>query len=278
MLRCCILDLGGNWDDHLPLVEFAYNNNYQTSVGMEPYEVSYGILCRSLLYWAEPEEHVTLGPEREIEFDSGDSILLKVTLRCGVTRFGVKGKLKYTSDPSYVVQYVHVPIQEDVSYEEQHVHLLARELKVFRNREIPFIKGTITVAAHPSVVWPTKQHAELPQVTVSMLPTSRSYRRQRRTRSRRGTLSHLEVENLVIPSAEGVEGMWINNFQFSSHIDKSLEKFISLSNMMTFPKTRRLRKAILSNIAQFPQVGGPGNPRRLPLFDLNLEPPQEEGM
>ncbi|PON65123.1 hypothetical protein TorRG33x02_271810 [Trema orientale] len=70
--------------------------------------------------------------------------------------------------------------------------------------------------------------------------------------------------------------MWINKFQFSPHIDKSLEKFISLSNMMTFPKTLRLRKAILPNFAQNPQVGGPGNPRRLPLFDLNLEPPQEE--
>ncbi|PON78606.1 hypothetical protein PanWU01x14_018640 [Parasponia andersonii] len=47
---------------------------------------------------------------------------------------------KYTPDPSHIVQYVYAPIQEDVSYEEQPVHLLARELKVLCNREIPLVK------------------------------------------------------------------------------------------------------------------------------------------
>ena len=47
---------------------------------------------------------------------------------------------KYTPDSSHVIQYVHVPIQEDVSYEEQPVRLLARELRVLRNREIPLVK------------------------------------------------------------------------------------------------------------------------------------------
>ncbi|PON33887.1 Ribonuclease H-like domain containing protein, partial [Parasponia andersonii] len=187
MLRCCMLDFGGNWDDHLPLVEFAYNNSYQTSVGMTPYEVLYGRPCRSPLCWA-PEEHVTLGYElieettekikdiqerlkeiqsrqksyadpkrREVEFDTSDSVFLKVTPRRGVTRIGVKSRLvlryiglfeiierigpmayrlnlptqlghvhnvfhvsmlkKYTPDPFHIVQYVHVLIQEDVSYE-----------------------------------------------------------------------------------------------------------------------------------------------------------------
>ncbi|PON44904.1 hypothetical protein PanWU01x14_262770, partial [Parasponia andersonii] len=54
--------------------------------------------------------------------------------------FHVSMLKKYTSNPSHIVQYVHVPIQEHVSYEEQHVRLLARELKVFRNREIPLVK------------------------------------------------------------------------------------------------------------------------------------------
>ena len=42
MLCCCILDLGGNWDDHIPLVEFTYNNSYQASIGMASYEALYG--------------------------------------------------------------------------------------------------------------------------------------------------------------------------------------------------------------------------------------------
>ena len=38
MLRMCVMDLGGSWDDHLPLVEFAYNNSYHSSIEMAPYE------------------------------------------------------------------------------------------------------------------------------------------------------------------------------------------------------------------------------------------------
>ena len=49
MLRCCILDFGGNWDDHLPLVEFTYNNSYQASIDMVPYKALYGRPCRSLI-------------------------------------------------------------------------------------------------------------------------------------------------------------------------------------------------------------------------------------
>ncbi|PON47833.1 hypothetical protein PanWU01x14_241430, partial [Parasponia andersonii] len=63
ILRCCVLDFGGNWNDHLPLVEYSYNNRYQTSVGVASYEVLYRRSCKSLLYWTDPEEHVTLGPE-----------------------------------------------------------------------------------------------------------------------------------------------------------------------------------------------------------------------
>ncbi len=39
MLRACVIDLKGSWDEHLPLVEFVYNNSYQASIQMAPYEV-----------------------------------------------------------------------------------------------------------------------------------------------------------------------------------------------------------------------------------------------
>ena len=42
MLRACVLDLKGSWEEHLPLVEFAYNNSYQESIQMAPYESLYG--------------------------------------------------------------------------------------------------------------------------------------------------------------------------------------------------------------------------------------------
>ena len=50
MLRMCVMDLGGSWNDHLPLVEFAYNNSYHSSIETTPYEALYGRKCRSPLY------------------------------------------------------------------------------------------------------------------------------------------------------------------------------------------------------------------------------------
>jgi hypothetical protein len=47
MLRACALDFGGSWDEHLPLVEFSYNNSYQSSLKAAPFEVLYRRKCRS---------------------------------------------------------------------------------------------------------------------------------------------------------------------------------------------------------------------------------------
>ena len=47
LLRACVLELKGNWDDHLPLMEFAYNNSFQDSIRMAPFEGLYGRRCRS---------------------------------------------------------------------------------------------------------------------------------------------------------------------------------------------------------------------------------------
>ena len=47
MLRACILDFKGRWDDDLPLIEFSYNNSYHLSIEMVPYEALYGQKCRS---------------------------------------------------------------------------------------------------------------------------------------------------------------------------------------------------------------------------------------
>ena len=49
MLRSCMIDYEGSWDRHIPLVEFVYNNSFQLSIGMAPYEALYGRKCRTLL-------------------------------------------------------------------------------------------------------------------------------------------------------------------------------------------------------------------------------------
>ena len=62
MLRMCVMDFGGQWDSHLPLIEFAYNNSYYASIERASYEALYGRKCRSLLCWEVGERQLT-GPE-----------------------------------------------------------------------------------------------------------------------------------------------------------------------------------------------------------------------
>ena len=63
MLRACVLDFGGSWEEHLHLVEFAYNNSYHSSIGMAPFEALYGRPCRSPTCWMDFWEQLLLGPE-----------------------------------------------------------------------------------------------------------------------------------------------------------------------------------------------------------------------
>ena len=124
MLRACVLYLKGRWEEHLPLVEFAYNNSYQTSIQMAPYEALYKRPCRSPVCWKEVGERTSTGPElvrdtfekvelirkclltaqrrqksyvdrwrRPLEFEVGDHVFLKVMPKRGVVRFGKWGKL-----------------------------------------------------------------------------------------------------------------------------------------------------------------------------------------
>jgi len=63
LLRTCVLDHLGVWDEMLPLVEFTYNNNYHASIGMTPYEALYSRKCRTSLCWYQDGEAVLVGPE-----------------------------------------------------------------------------------------------------------------------------------------------------------------------------------------------------------------------
>ncbi|KAJ9535195.1 hypothetical protein OSB04_un001722 [Centaurea solstitialis] len=124
MLRACVLEFGGSWDDHLPLVEFSYNNSYHASIQCAPYEALYGRKCRSPLNWLEVGENRLFRPDvvqettdkikmvqeklkvardrqksyadnrrKPLEFQVGDKVLLKVSPWKGLIRFGKKGKL-----------------------------------------------------------------------------------------------------------------------------------------------------------------------------------------
>ncbi|KAJ9553660.1 hypothetical protein OSB04_017705 [Centaurea solstitialis] len=113
-----------SWDDHLPLIEFSYNNSYHTGIKCAPYEALYCRKCRSPLCWVEVRDSQLSGPDivqettdkiaiirdrlkaaqdrqkiyadnrrKPLEFRVGDRVFLKVSLWKGTVRFGKRGKL-----------------------------------------------------------------------------------------------------------------------------------------------------------------------------------------
>ena len=61
MLRSCVIDYNGSWDRHISQVEFVYNNSFQSSIGMAPYEALYERKCRTPLCWTELSEKKVIG-------------------------------------------------------------------------------------------------------------------------------------------------------------------------------------------------------------------------
>ncbi|GKB86324.1 putative reverse transcriptase domain-containing protein [Tanacetum coccineum] len=64
MLRACAIDFGKGWVNHLPLVEFSYNNRYHARIKAAPFEALYSWKCRSPVCWVEVGEVQLTGPEK----------------------------------------------------------------------------------------------------------------------------------------------------------------------------------------------------------------------
>ncbi|KAH9671101.1 hypothetical protein KPL70_017221 [Citrus sinensis] len=170
MLRACVLDLSGSWEEHLMLIEFAYNNSFHSSIGMAPFEALYGRKCRSLICWDEVGERKLLGPEL-VQITVDKIKLIRERLRISQSRqksyadrcrqkighvayrialppalsrlhnvFHVSVLRKYVADPSHVLDYQLIQISEDMSYEEQPIEIVDRKEQILRSRVIPLVK------------------------------------------------------------------------------------------------------------------------------------------
>ncbi|KAI3810835.1 hypothetical protein L1987_20458 [Smallanthus sonchifolius] len=211
MLRACIIDFGGSWDSHLPLAEFSFNNSYHTTIGMPPFEMLYGRKCRTPVCWGEIGQKDFASLEvvkatsekfdqikarmkaakdrqksyadkrrRDLEFQVGDMVLLKVSPWKGIIRFRKRGKLSprfvgpfkilarvgqvaYRLDlpvelsgihPTFHVSHLskclaedtaHIPYHEievdnSLNYVEEPIAILDRAEKRLRNKSIQLVK------------------------------------------------------------------------------------------------------------------------------------------
>ncbi|GJX96269.1 retrovirus-related pol polyprotein from transposon TNT 1-94 [Tanacetum coccineum] len=101
MLRACVIDFRGNWDVHLPLAEFSYNNSYHLSIRCAPFEALYerNLLIKEKLKASRDRQKSYADNRRKpLEFEVRDRVFLKVSPWKGVIHFETKGKLA----PRYV--------------------------------------------------------------------------------------------------------------------------------------------------------------------------------
>ncbi|GKE56868.1 putative reverse transcriptase domain-containing protein [Tanacetum coccineum] len=168
MLQARVIDFGKGWERHLPLVEFSYNNNYHASIKAAPFEALYG---------RKSYANVRRKP---LEFQVGDRVMLKVSPRKGVIRFGKRGKLnpqyigpfkilkrvgpvaytlelpkelssvygtlhvsnlkKCISDESFVILMKELRLDDTLYFVEEPVEIMDREVKQLRQSHIPIVK------------------------------------------------------------------------------------------------------------------------------------------
>jgi hypothetical protein len=180
---------GPPWDKHLPLAEFSYNNSYQESIKMSPFEALYGRPYCMPLRWSESGERVIFSPDivteakekvrqiraniltvqshpksytdkrhRPLEFKVCDHVYLRVSPMKGIHRFNIKGKLA----PYYIGLYPIIDKYGPTSYQVELPSRLSRVHNVFHVFQL---KGCLkpstdivvkdTIALDPDLIYKT---------------------------------------------------------------------------------------------------------------------------
>ncbi|CAN6685912.1 unnamed protein product [Malus baccata var. baccata] len=137
MLTLPVLQFGDTWHKRLPLIEFAYNNCFHSSIGMAPFEALYGKPCRTPLCWSEVGKQVLVGPE----------IVDETT----------KNIQRYVSDPSHVILPQPLEINPDLTYDEVPVTILDWKDKILRNKTVQMVKVLWRNHSVEEATWETEE-------------------------------------------------------------------------------------------------------------------------
>ncbi|GKA44768.1 putative reverse transcriptase domain-containing protein, partial [Tanacetum coccineum] len=198
MLRAYVLDFGGSWDVHLPLVEFSYNNSYHSSVRCAPFEALYGKKCRSPIMWAEVGEGQLIGPELVQEttekisqikdglkaardrqkrklaprFVGPFQIIEKVgqvAYRLDLHKelngvhdtFHVSNLKKCLADPTLQVPLDEIRVDAKLNFMEEPVEILEREFKKLKRSRIAIVKVRWNSKRGPEFTWEREYQMKL---------------------------------------------------------------------------------------------------------------------
>ncbi|GFY87591.1 hypothetical protein Acr_05g0012300 [Actinidia rufa] len=138
MIRACVLDFWGSWEDHLPLVEFAYNNSYQSSIEMAPYEA---------LGLTRFRRGGKLSPRYIEPFDIIEKIgevayCLALPPRLSGIHdvFHVSMLKKYKLDPSHILEWSELELKADASHWEKPIRIIDTREKMLRDKTIRLVR------------------------------------------------------------------------------------------------------------------------------------------
>nr|GEW36036.1 putative reverse transcriptase domain, ribonuclease H-like domain, aspartic peptidase domain protein [Tanacetum cinerariifolium] len=173
MLRACVIDFGGSYDRHLPLVKFSYNNSYNVSIKAAPFEALYGRKCRSPVCWSEV----------------GDSQLTGLEMIRETTKKILQIKNQLLTARSREKRYADVrrrPLEFNVGdkvmlklyFIEELVEIIDREVKQLKQSRIPIVKVRWNSRQGLEYTWEreVQMKSKYPHIFTSIPRTNKSNR------------------------------------------------------------------------------------------------------
>ncbi|KAL0313697.1 UNVERIFIED_CONTAM: Retrovirus-related Pol polyprotein from transposon, partial [Sesamum calycinum] len=192
MMRACVIEFRGNWDNHLPLMEFAYKQQFSL-------QYWYGPTVKKCLKAAHDRQKSYADKHRrEMEYEVGEKVFLKVSPWRGILRFGKQGKLspryigpyqilervgplayrlalpaelsqihdvfhvsmlrRYRSDPSHILRESEIEVSDGLIYVEEPIEILDRSIKKLRNKEILIVKVRWNHHSRREATWEVEEN------------------------------------------------------------------------------------------------------------------------